>query len=67
LAQTPRPVLRKIAGQLPRGLTFHPGAGKATITGRAKAPAVGSHHIRVRALDLVGEGIHRPAFVVKRR
>jgi len=63
----PRPILRKIAGHLPRGLTFHRGVGKATITGRAKASAVGTHHIKVRARNLVGQDRHRLTVVVVTR
>jgi hypothetical protein len=63
----PEPLVRKIAGSLPRGLEFHRGHGKATITGKAKAGAVGRHHIRVRATNPLGQDGHRLSIVVKRR
>lgn len=62
----PRPVVRRIAGHLPRGLTFHRGTGRATITGRAEATAVGTHHVRVSAVNLLGEDGHRLTLLVRR-
>jgi hypothetical protein len=63
----PAPLLRKIGGHLPRGLTFHRGHGKATITGRAHASSVGRHRIRVKAVNLMGHDVHMLTLVVERR
>jgi hypothetical protein len=63
----PTPYLSMVGGHLPRGLTFHRGHGKATITGRAEPGSAGRHQIRVRATNLVGQDGHRLTLVVKRR
>jgi hypothetical protein len=52
---------------MPSGLSFHRGHGKAVITGRAKRSAIGRHHIRVRAVNLMGHDTRRVTLVVKRR
>ena len=63
----PAPVLRLSKGHLPRGLRFHRGIGRATITGTAKSSAVGRYHLRVTATNLMGSGLHVMTLVVKHR
>jgi hypothetical protein len=41
-------------GKLPAGLKFHAGNGSATISGKAKASAVGTRSVTVRATNLRG-------------
>jgi hypothetical protein len=41
-------------GKLPAGLRFHAGNGSATISGKAKASAVGTRSVTVRATNLRG-------------
>jgi hypothetical protein len=63
----PAPVVRLTKRHLPRGLRFHRGTGRATITGTVKRSAVGRHHLRVTASNLMGGDVHRLTLVVKRR
>ena len=62
----PTPVLVLSKGHLPKGLSFHKGKGKASITGRAKTSAVGTYHLKVKATNLMGKTTHRLTLVVKR-
>ena len=62
----PTPALVLSKGHLPKGLSFHKGKGKASITGRAKKSAVGTYHLKVRATNLMGKTTHRLTLVVKR-
>jgi len=62
----PTPTLVLSKGHLPKGLSFHKGTGKASITGRAKKSAVGTYHLKVRATNLMGKTTHRLTLVVKR-
>ena len=43
-----------VKGRLPAGLSFKAGRGTATISGRAKASAVGTHSVTLRATNLRG-------------
>ena len=43
-----------LKGRLPAGLHFRSGSGKATISGKAKIAALGSHTVTVRAMNLLG-------------
>jgi hypothetical protein len=63
----PAPVLRLRKGHLPRGLRFHRGTGRATITGTPKRSAVGRYHLRVRATNPMGSDVHALTLVVRRR
>ena len=56
----PTPALVLAKGHLPKGLSFHKGKGKASITGRAKKSAVGTYHLEVRATNLMGKTTHSP-------
>ena len=62
----PTPALVLSKGHLPKGLSFHKGTGKASITGRATRSAVGTYHLKVRATNLMGKTTHRLTLVVKR-
>jgi hypothetical protein len=62
----PTPTLVLSKGHLPKGLSFHKGTGKASITGRAKTSAVGTYHLKVKATNLMGKTTHRLTLVVKR-
>jgi hypothetical protein len=62
----PSPLLTLGKGHLPRGLTFHRGHGTATITGVPKRSAVGRHHLRVDAANLMGSDTHSLVLVIKR-
>jgi hypothetical protein len=63
----PAPVLRLRKGPLPRGLRFHRGTGRATITGTPKRSAAGRYHLRVRATNPMGSDVHALTLVVRRR
>jgi hypothetical protein len=43
-----------VKGKLPAGLSFHAGRGSATISGRARASAVGSRTVTVQAANVRG-------------
>jgi hypothetical protein len=62
----PSPILTVVKGHLPRGLTFHTRRGKATITGIPRPGSLGRHHVRVRAVNLMGTSRHRLTLVVTR-
>ena len=55
-----------VKGRVPAGLTFHAGAGTATLSGKAKASAVGSHSVTVQATNLLGSVRQTLRIVVRR-
>ena len=55
-----------IKGRLPAGLRFHVGNGSATISGKAKASAVGSRSVTVQAANLRGT-VHQVLRIVVTR
>ena len=56
-----------VKGRLPAGLSFKAGTGTATISGKAKASAVGTHSVTVQATNLRGTVRQVLRIVVTRR
>ncbi len=63
---SPRPRITLVKGKLPAGLTFHAGTGSATISGKAKASAAGTHKVTLEATNLRGTVKQVLRIVVKR-
>lgn len=63
---SPAPRITLVRGRLPSGLTFRAGTGTATLSGRARASAVGSHWVTVQATNLRGS-VRQPLKIVVSR
>ncbi|MFZ2014405.1 MAG: choice-of-anchor Q domain-containing protein [Nocardioides sp.] len=64
---SPGPRITLVKGRLPTGLSFKAGTGTATIAGKAKASAVGTHSVTVQATNLRGTVRQVLRIVVTRR